>query len=546
MAWAYLISRPGAREIQFCLTSLMLDAKELELQIREALKMFAFDRVTELCGELISTLPCRSTFDEKSSARILHALRRKRRFELMERVALAFLAHQHRTPEVRLYYIQSLLDQNKLEGAGCEAKRAIDELSVEKHRTEARGLLGRAHKQRYINNTSAPDAAAWLQTSFDTYLKAYEDDGELTWHGVNALALLEHGRRNNILLANAPDPLKLAESILETIDGREADGRLGHWDFANAMEASLALRGDQYTRIFDWAQRYVSSDGADAFEFAATVRQLRGIWQLDRSSDPRFERVLLPLLHAAQLRHEGGGVPLDEIMAARASGDRIHQAFLDDKQSMQAFEWMLRAISRGRTVAHIDDAIGNRVGTGFLVHGRDFGRKEEYLLMTNAHVLGEQKPQTGVDRVHAKVSFTKLEPRVDQLEVDEIVFENPELDVCIATLKPGLPGGIKCPELGTCENLRHEDPRSRVFVIGHPGADNLKYSLYDNYFVKSSTHLLYYRSPTEKGNSGSPLFDESWDLVGVHHSFDPKESANCGTQIDRIKERLHEQQKAAK
>jgi V8-like Glu-specific endopeptidase len=84
-----------------------------------------------------------------------------------------------------------------------------------------------------------------------------------------------------------------------------------------------------------------------------------------------------------------------------------------------------------------------------------------------------------------------------------------------------------------------------IFIIGYPeGTTQLQLSFENNRLLEMNDRYLRYRTPTEKGSSGSPLFDSSWRLVGIHHakvddldSFGApgtKLSANEGVWIKRI------------
>jgi V8-like Glu-specific endopeptidase len=86
----------------------------------------------------------------------------------------------------------------------------------------------------------------------------------------------------------------------------------------------------------------------------------------------------------------------------------------------------------------------------------------------------------------------------------------------------------------------------RAYVIGHPGGSaQPQFSLQDNLLLDYDDRVLHYRSPTEGGSSGSPVFDDEWRLIGLHHAggtFMPQlnkaggtYAANEGITIDAIR-----------
>ena len=85
----------------------------------------------------------------------------------------------------------------------------------------------------------------------------------------------------------------------------------------------------------------------------------------------------------------------------------------------------------------------------------------------------------------------------------------------------------------------------RIFIIGYPeGSTQIRVSFENNQLLEMNDRHLRYRTPTEEGSSGSPLFDSEWQLVGIHHyssqAFDSfltpgkKLAANQGVSIRRI------------
>src|SRR5262249_44796144 len=62
-----------------------------------------------------------------------------------------------------------------------------------------------------------------------------------------------------------------------------------------------------------------------------------------------------------------------------------------------------------------------------------------------------------------------------------------------------------------------EDSHQRVYIIGHPSGGDLSFSIHDNLLLDYQDSLLHYRTPTEGGSSGSPVFNQQWRLIGLHH-----------------------------
>ena len=77
------------------------------------------------------------------------------------------------------------------------------------------------------------------------------------------------------------------------------------------------------------------------------------------------------------------------------------------------------------------------------------------------------------------------------------------------------------------KKLPRVDEEQRIYLIGHPQGGNLSFSLYDNKLLDHESPLIHYRSPSLGGSSGSPVFNQVWKLIGLHHAG--------GTKIKKLK-----------
>jgi V8-like Glu-specific endopeptidase len=65
-------------------------------------------------------------------------------------------------------------------------------------------------------------------------------------------------------------------------------------------------------------------------------------------------------------------------------------------------------------------------------------------------------------------------------------------------------------------------------VIGYPGGRDLSFSFEDNELLDHEgppgghppipgVCRVHYRAPTEGGSSGSPVFNDQWEVIALHH-----------------------------
>jgi V8-like Glu-specific endopeptidase len=69
--------------------------------------------------------------------------------------------------------------------------------------------------------------------------------------------------------------------------------------------------------------------------------------------------------------------------------------------------------------------------------------------------------------------------------------------------------------------------RAKVMIVGHPKGGDLSFSVSDNEVVdheldddpRDRPRRIHYRTPTEPGSSGSPVFHhKSLEVVGLHRT----------------------------
>lgn len=498
------------------------DAADFERSLIAALRAYDWAGAEAAVGSLVERVYNEAEpLPREIAEAALMALRRKRRFNLIARLSEALMRSGQDAPIVRRHYAQALIDR----GLRVAPEMVLEAMAASpsadpSERAEAYGLLGRVYKQLYVSTRTSRGgkAPAFLSRAVAEYRRGYEmAPAEHDWHGINVAALTMLAARDGVTLAGSLDPADLARSILARLDERRLanpDRAERPHDVATRMEAWLVL--GQPHDAQHAALDYVSHPDTDSFEAAGTLRQLTEIWMLTSDAPPGS--TILPLIQSAQLRGEGGAVGLESLVQEIGTVERarknLERVFGDDRT--QTIQWYEEGLKRARSVARIERLNGRGHGTGWLVDAAAFlpGRRG-VLLLTNAHVVNPEGGQALLpEQARANFQGTRTIVSFDRVEWSSPVSA---LDATLLSLSAP-PAGIDPVPLCKAP-LTVQSPPQRVYIMGHPGGRDLEFSLHDNRLLACSASHAHYRTPTEGGSSGSPVFDsDGWEAVALHHA----------------------------
>jgi hypothetical protein len=478
-----------------------------------------------------------SRFDLSQIRKALRLIRRKRQFVELEHAASLFHMAGHAAPFIRREWAQSLLDQKRGPQALATLEAMASEFSADPAEgPEIRGLLGRAYKQRYVTEGGVENLRAAIA--------AYKGDWESRrsdsrWHGVNLVALSLRADRDGVDTGEPVDAKGIAQHILDEIDDLAVRAP---FDYAMGIEASVAL-GD-HAGALRWTKQYVQHPDTDAFELGSTMRQLKEVWCVE--STPIGDE-LLPVLEFALLHRTGGSVQPSQVDAP-ASGAGFEAVW--GAEGLVYLQWLDSLYDRCRAIARISDpASGAPKGTGFLVTGASLNPRwgDAPVFLTNAHVVSiDPADEAPLRPRDGFAEFTRQTDR-PKIALGELLFSSRRTELDVSILRVDAPPNASVlqpypylPKIGTGP----DDPQ-RIYVMGHPSGSELAVSLYDNSLAEYAEPYVRYRSPTEPGNSGSPVFTRKLDCFAVHHRALYERQLNEGIVLQDIKAAIEQRLSAA-
>lgn len=293
-----------------------------------------------------------------------------------------------------------------------------------------------------------------------------------------------------------------------------------------------------------WDERPVNT-WRSVLQEAENHDKLKDLIALARKEKPNVkslelaERDLLlavetPIMEAGDWRGPTSGGELEKITGAMST--------------LRPIGFLQRGVEVSKAVGRVVLADGSS-GSGFLIKGN--------ILITNNHVL----PSRAIART-ARVEFNYQKNPAGLDEPVEAYDFDPDPEANFATSPQEEQGGDDWTAVrvkgdpgakwGTLalSPLPEGTPKQgdEVIIIQHPGGGQKQIALSHNAIAFADARRLQYLTDTLEGSSGSPVFDMTWRVIGLHHKggwlLDPGSKRqyfrNQGIHINRVIQGLKE------
>mgnify|MGYP003552509824 FL=1 len=188
----------------------------------------------------------------------------------------------------------------------------------------------------------------------------------------------------------------------------------------------------------------------------------------------------------------------------------------------------------------IRDSIGRVLGygTGFLV--------SPSLLLTNNHVL------ENYDTAHFSVAQFNYEVDLDlnerlkksfRLKPERFFITDQKLDFPLVAIEEVSEDGTKVSDFGFLPLISQTGKvlvGEYVSIIQHPSGEHKAVAIRENQILDVFDDYIHYSTDTMPGSSGSPVYNDEWIVIALHHAGvpDPKNQtefiANEGIRISAI------------
>lgn len=184
-------------------------------------------------------------------------------------------------------------------------------------------------------------------------------------------------------------------------------------------------------------------------------------------------------------------------------------------------------IADERSASVVWIGVGSGSGTGFYCKYDGY-----HCIMTNNHVLGTKK-EAKIAACHLDYEAGRHKQTTFELDPEGFWRTSKRLDFTIVKVKDARSVAKRVPiPLRRC----CADEGDRAIVIQHPNGGRKMVD--EGFVVDTDDTSVWYAVDTEFGSSGSPVFNEYWELIALHHQRDPDMMANKGISIDAILDSL--------
>ncbi|MGD1837537.1 MAG: DNA/RNA non-specific endonuclease [Nitrososphaeraceae archaeon] len=195
-------------------------------------------------------------------------------------------------------------------------------------------------------------------------------------------------------------------------------------------------------------------------------------------------------------------------------------------------------------------------GSGFMISDK--------LFLTNNHVIPDETiAKKFFVEFNYELDFNNKPKRTTRFifNPQEFFITSPEHELDFTLIAIGNRdtddnnGNLNLFDIGYCPLVNSNDKHvlgERINIIQHPEGNYKQIILRENQLIARLDKVLHYVADTNPGSSGSPVFNDQWEVIAVHHWGEPtiletpdgkplRKDVNEGVRISKIVEFLKSQ-----
>jgi len=191
---------------------------------------------------------------------------------------------------------------------------------------------------------------------------------------------------------------------------------------------------------------------------------------------------------------------------------------------LQPIAYLARGTIASRSIARIvirsaSGAAGGW-GTGFLI--------SPGVLITNNHVLPDAGTAGGSTAQFRYETGIDDDPQTEvefALDPGALFHTSSDLDFTVVAVRSTSSSGTSLNDFGCLPLLATTGKAFEgewLTIVQHPSAERKQICVRENRLIKKAEDVLWYSTDTLPGSSGSPVFNNDWYVVALHHSGVPE------------------------
>ncbi len=208
-------------------------------------------------------------------------------------------------------------------------------------------------------------------------------------------------------------------------------------------------------------------------------------------------------------------------------------AVLGKRDVVRTASWMRSGLRAARAVGRIETAGDEPLATGFLIAGDQVGEQFTSLpVFLTVDYAFTDYGSGGADHVVFEGLYDDPDAAAE-VGIRDVLWSSEELHAAVCLLD-SMPGDVDGLRAAASRPVLDAEVGTRAWVVGYPRGGSLSVGLEDNSVIGIEEPMIHYRTATEPGSGGSPVFNSYWEVMALHVLGQRDKAYNAGTLLDVV------------